>query len=236
MPPRQPWRSAHEKDYAWLGQAVTRHYQGDESQLKELIGGVVQAFAGMTVEDYAAAAEAFLRDGRHPMLERRYCDCGYRPMVELLAYLEANGFTNYIASAGDRDFMRPVTREMYGIPPERVVGSSNALRYQETDEGGSVVYLDQPDYFDDGPAKPVRLWSRIGSRPIVAVGNSNGDIPMLRYTSHQSRPSLNLLVNHDDGDREFAYASGAEEALSQAAQHGWPVISIKNDWAEVFAT
>jgi hypothetical protein len=156
-------------------------------------------------------------------------------MIELLRYLEANGFTNYIASGGDRDFMRPITQEIYGIPPERVVGSSNALRYVEDDHGGSVVYQAEPDVFDDGPTKPVRIWSRVGRRPILAVGNSNGDVPMLRFAGGPSRPALRLLVLHDDPEREFDYVAGAEEALEHAESAGWTVVSVKDDWASVFA-
>ena len=150
------------------------------------MAGIVHAFAGMSVEDYAAAAEEFLR-GRHSALDRGYRDCAYLPMIELLRFLEANGFTTFIASGGDRDFMRPVTEEIYGIPAERVIGSSNALSYQEDEHGGTLVYLAQPDVFDDGPTKPVRIWSRVGRRPIVAGGNSNGDIPMLRYAGGPAR-------------------------------------------------
>jgi FMN phosphatase YigB (HAD superfamily) len=126
---RQPWKAAHEQDHAWLGDVMTKHYHGDDSDVKVLIGGIIRAFAGMTVEEYGEAAEAFL-EGRHPTLDRRFRECGYAPMIELLRYLEANGFTNYIASGGDRDFMRPITGQVYGIPPERVIGSSNALTYQ----------------------------------------------------------------------------------------------------------
>ena len=156
-------------------------------------------------------------------------------MVELLRYLAANGFTCYIASGGDRDFMRTVTEDIYGIPPERVIGTSSALRYRENDQGGDVVYRAHPDVFDDGPAKPVRIWSRIGRRPLIAVGNSNGDMPMLDYAGGSSRPTLRLLVLHDDEAREFAYVAGAEQALERARSHGWTVVSIKNDWASVFA-
>jgi hypothetical protein len=156
-------------------------------------------------------------------------------MIELLRYLEANGFTSFIVSGGDRDFMRPVTHEIYGIPSERVVGSSNALSYQEDDNGGSVVYLAELDVFDDGPVKPVRIWSRIGRRPILAGGNSNGDIPMLRYVGGPSRPGLRLLLLHDDEEREFDYTSGAEKSLELADSEGWTVVSIKNDWSAVFA-
>lgn len=111
--------------------------------------------------------------------------------------------------------MRPITEEIYGIPSECVIGSSNALRYQEDEHGGSVVYLDKPDVFDDGPTKPVRIWSRIGRRPIIAGGNSNGDIPMLHYTGGPSRSGLRLLLLHDDPEREFDYTAGAERSLQR---------------------
>ena len=146
-------------------------------------------------------------------------------MVELLRYLEANGFTTFIASGGDRDFMRPFADDIYGIPPERVIGSSNALRYD--DEAGTLAYLAEPDVFDDGPVKPVRIWSRTGRRPIVAGGNSNGDVPMLRFAGGPD-PALRLLVLHDDAEREFDYTTGAETALERAADEGWTVISMKD--------
>jgi phosphoserine phosphatase len=231
---RQPWKAASERDYAWLGDVITKHYHGDDNDVKVLMGGIVRAFAGMTVDAYAAAADAFLY-GQHPTIGRSYRDCGYLPMIELLRYLEANGFATFIASGGDRDFMRPVTEEIYGIPTERVIGSSNALSYQEDEHGGNLVYLAQPDVFDDGPTKPVRIWSRIGRRPVIAGGNSNGDIPMLHYAGSPTRQCLRLLVLHDDPEREFDYTAGAERSLDRGASDGWTVVSIKNDWATVFA-
>jgi phosphoserine phosphatase len=229
----QPWRAAREGDHAWLGGAITKHYAGDDSDVKVLMAGILQAFAGQSVEEYADAAGAFLRGGKHPTLDRTFHACGYVPMIELLAYLEANGFTNYIASGGDRDFMRPVTEEIYGIPSERVIGSSNALRYLEDENGGTIAYAAEPDVFDDGPVKPVRIWSRIGKRPILAGGNSNGDVPMLRYAGG-SRPALRLLVLHDDEEREFAYTAGAEDALANADRDGIIVVSMRDDWGSVF--
>jgi len=232
---RQPWRTAHENDHAWLGDVMTKHYDGDDSGLKVLLGGILQAFAGWSVDEYADAAAVFLDQGKHPGLGRSFRECAYLPMVELLAYLEANGFTSYIASGGDRDFMRPIAMPMYGIPFERVIGSSNALRYEEDEGGGKVVYLAEPDVFDDGPVKPVRIWSRIGRRPLLAAGNSNGDVPMLRFAGGPSRPALRLLLLHDDDEREFAYTAGAERALEAAAANDWTVVSVKRDWASVFA-
>jgi haloacid dehalogenase-like hydrolase len=230
---RQPWKAAYERDYAWLGEVITKHYHGDDSDVKVLMGGILRAFGGMTVETYEQIASEFL-SGPHPTLSRSYRECGYLPMIELLGYLETNGFTSFIASGGDRDFMRPVTEEIYGIPAERVIGSSNALSYQEDETGGTLVYLEKPDVFDDGPTKPVRIWSRVGRRPIVAGGNSNGDIPMLHYSRGPTGQGLRLLLLHDDPEREFDYTAGAEQSLERAKTDGWTVVSIKDDWAAVF--
>ena len=164
----------------------------------------------------------------------RLLECAYAPMVELLRYLEANGFSNYIASGGGRDFMRPISDELYGIPRDRVIGSSTALEYVDEGIGGSIMRKAEADYLDDGPQKPVRIWSRIGRRPILAAGNSNGDIQMLDFTQHADRPSLRLLVLHDDAEREFDYTAGAEEALERARAESWTVVSVANDWATVF--
>ena len=232
---KQPWKAAHEKDYGWLGGVITKHYNGDDTDVKVLMGGILRAFGGMTVEDYVAASGEFVRSTAHPTLGRPLCECAYTPMIELLRYLEANGFTTLIASGGDRDFMRSISDEIYGIPPERVIGSSNGLGYVENEHGGHVVYKEEPDYFDDGPAKPVRIWSRVGRRPLIAVGNSNGDVPMLRFVESTARPGLRLLLLHDDAAREFDYTAGAETALQRASEHDWTVVSIARDWSRVFA-
>jgi phosphoserine phosphatase len=231
---RQPWKAAYDKDYGWLGDLVTRHYLGDDRELPVLAAGVLQAFAGITVEDFEAQADTFLRTAQHPTLGRGYLACAYRPMVELLAYLEANGFRNYIASGGGRDFMRPISQEVYGIPRQRVIGSSIALAYEPDGHGGRIVRKPEADVLDDGPEKPVRIWSRVGRRPILAAGNSNGDLPMLAFTEQPGRPALRLLLLHDDPEREFHYVTGAERVLEQAEAQGWTVVSIKNDWATVF--
>ena len=231
----QPWRAAHERDYAWLSGVMDKHYTGDDTDLRVLMGGILRAYSGLTVDAFADAAAAFLDAAPHPTLGRRLRDCAYVPMVELLRYLESHGFTCFIASGGSRDFMRPVTGELYGIPPERVVGSSFGLVYTDDEHGGALAYLAEPDVFDDGPVKPVRIWSRIGRRPIVAAGNSNGDVPMLRFAGGKGRPALRLLVLHDDPEREFDYVAGAETALERARDEGWTVVSVKDDWATVFA-
>jgi hypothetical protein len=155
-------------------------------------------------------------------------------MVELLRYLEANGFSNYIASGGGRDYMRPISPDMYGIPRERVIGSSSTFAYTSNGHGGTITHNPEADYLDDGPEKPVRIWNRVGRRPLLAAGNSNGDVPMLEYTDHPDKATLRLLILHDDTEREFDYTTGAETALHQAAADGWTIVSIKNDWHTVF--
>ena len=130
--------------------------------------------------------------------------------------------------------MRPISQELYGVPRQRVIGSSTTLTWEPDEQGGRIVRKPEMDVLDDGPAKPVRIWSRVGRRPILAAGNSNGDIPMLRFAGGPSRPGLGLLVLHDDPEREFDYTSGAEQALEQARGNGWTLISINDDWAAVF--
>jgi len=231
---RQPWKAAAERDRAWFDAVMQAHYAGDDSQLKVFAGGVLSAYDGMSVEEFEARAERFLRSADHPTLGRTYLACTYRPMVELLGYLTAHGFTTYIASGGGRDFMRPVSDELYGVPRERVIGSTVSLAYTADAHGGTITHTPVPDYLDDGPQKPVRIWSRIGRRPLLAAGNSNGDSAMLDFARHADSPFLRLLVLHDDADREFAYTSGAESALEQARRDRWTVVSMKDDWATVF--
>ena len=232
---QEPYKAAVAGDLRWFGGAITKHYQGDDSDMHLLMGGVIAAYAGVEVEAYSADAGAFVTKGQHPTLGRTFATCTYAPMVELLRYLEANDFTVYIASGGDRDFMRAFTHDLYGIPAERVVGSSNALQFVDDETGSSIVYLAQPDVFDDGPVKPIRIWSRTGRRPLLVAGNANGDIPALRFAGGPERPALRIVVRHDDAEREFDYTAGAESVLDMAGTHGWTVASVRYDWATVFA-
>jgi phosphoglycolate phosphatase-like HAD superfamily hydrolase len=230
---RQPWKAAYERDYGWLGAVVAQHYAGDETNVRTLAGGILAAYDGLGVEDFEALAETFLRGTRHPTLDRPYLGCVYAPMVELLAYLSAHGFSTYIVSGGGRDFMRPISQDVYGIPRERVIGSASVLGYAPDEHGGRITHTGELDYLDDGPQKPIRIWSRIGRRPLLAGGNANGDIPMLDFT-RQERPTLRLLVNHDDAEREMAYTDGAERALERAADEHWTVVSMRDDWTRVW--
>jgi phosphoserine phosphatase len=231
---RQPWKAVAEHDVAWFGNLMTEHYAGDDTNVRLLAGGILAAYAGISVEDFESQSDAFMRSGQHPTLGRGYIECAYAPMVELLAYLESNGFSNYIVSGGGRDFMRPISQDMYRIPRERVIGSSSTFAYTSVNGVGTITHNPEADYLDDGPEKPVRIWNRTGRRPLLAAGNSNGDVPMLEFTGHADKPTLRLLVLHDDSEREFDYVDGAVEALERAQTDGWTVVSMKNDWTTIF--
>jgi phosphoserine phosphatase len=227
---KQPYKAAYERDSRWMGAAMVKHYHGDDADLGLLKKAVTSAFDAVEVEQYDHAVRAFFAEADHPTLERPYRTCGFAPMVDLLDHLTAHGFTVYIASGGDRDFMRPVAQDLYGVPPERVIGSALGIDYRD----GDLLYRAEMDFFDDGPEKPVRIWSRIGRRPVVAIGNANGDLPMLEFAGGR-HPALRLVVRHDDAEREFDDPSGAEDLLARAASDGWTVISMKDDWERVFA-
>lgn len=231
---RQPWKAAYDKDSHWFSEVITQHYAGDDTQLKTVMEGISASFADMSVEDFEQRAAAFLATASHPTLGRRLRDTAYVPMVELLHYLADNGFTNYMVSGSGADFMRPVSQELFGIPPERVLGSATALAWSPGPEGGAIVRKPSLALLDDGPQKPLQIWGHVGRRPLLAAGNSNGDLPMLEFAHRSDGGTLRLLVDHDDADREFAYASGAEKALDEAAKRGWTVVSMKNDFATMF--
>lgn len=231
---RQPYKSAYEQDVSWLDQAFIKHYQGDDSDIAIIMKELPIAFEGLSIDQYLADVRAFFETATHPTLKKPYAQLGYLPMIQLLRYLEAHGFQTYIASGGERDFMRGIAHDLYGIPPERIIGSSLKLEFKEREDSVDVLYKGEIEFFDDGIEKPIRIWSRIGRRPALVGGNSNGDIAMMRFANISTRKSLRLLVHHDDAQREFAYDGGAEDALTRAAARGWTVISMKDDWNQIF--
>ncbi|KJQ53191.1 HAD family hydrolase [Microbacterium sp. SA39] len=230
---RQPYRAATSGDLAWLGTAIDKHYRGDDSDLNIILQALGGLTDGVSVESYAESVTEFFGSAKHPTSGRPYSEAVYQPMVELLRYLEQNGFTCYIVSGGERDFMRPMTQGNYGIPPERVIGSAFGLSYDA--ENAVVRYAPSLAFFDDGPEKPVRIWSRIGRRPLFAAGNSNGDMPMLDFARRGPRQGFALLVHHDDDARGDApYDAGAEKALAAASENEYTVVSVRDDWETVF--
>ena len=231
---RQPWQAAWERDFAWFGDAMTQHYLGEDSAMRVVLSGILALSDGQAVEQVESDARAFVDNERHPTLGLAYRDCVYQPMLELLRYLDHHAFRSYIVSGGGRDFMRGFAEDLYGIPRERVIGSAVAYRYVEDEHGGAIVQRADLDVINDGPDKAVQIWNVVGRRPILAAGNSNGDLEMLAFAGGPSLPALRLLVVHDDAKREFAYSAGAEKALGALQSQGWTAVSIQRDWRQVF--
>jgi phosphoglycolate phosphatase-like HAD superfamily hydrolase len=214
---RQPYKAVVEGDREWLASAY--------DHVVELLAGVGDAFSGITTNDFEAQVADFFRTASHPTLGLPYTQLAYRPMRELLKYLQANEFRVFICSGGGRDFVRVVSEDLYGIPREQVIGSSALVEYR----GGELLRtagFEQP--LDDGPGKPVHIWARTGRRPLLAGGNADGDIDML------SQARFALLVRHDDAEREFAYDTGSENALELAKRRDWTVASMASDFLTVF--
>ena len=231
---RQPWRAAYHKDYGWLGGAITRYYQGDDSDVQLVLGAILALADGRAVEEVEAEAAAFVARERHATLGRTYAAVVYQPMIELLRFLEGHRFTCYIVSGSGREFLRGIAEPLYCIPRERVIGSTVAYAFELRDGVGTIVQRGELDVVDDGPGKPIQIWDVVGRRPILAVGNSNGDLPMLQYAGGLSLPALRVLLLHDDAEREFAYTAGAERALEAARAESWTIISMRDDWRQVF--
>ncbi len=220
----QPYQAILEQDFATL-QTLSA------AQIEELL---FATHAGMTVEEFNAQVQAFLAAATHPRFGVPYTQTVYQPMLELLAYLRAHGFKTFIVSGGGVDFMRAFAEDVYGIPPEQVIGSSLQYQFQQTPAGSALVRQPELVTFDDKAQKPVNIQRAIGRRPILAAGNSDGDLQMLQYTASGGGPFLNLLVVHDDAEREYAYQSGAEEVTAAAAQNSWLAASVQQDFKTVF--
>ena len=206
---------------------------------KRLLPLIAQANSGMTVDEYDRTIRAWLDTARHPKFNRPYTDLVFQPQVELLNYLRANGFKTYIVSGGTIEFMRPWSERVYGIPPEQVVGSTQTVTYEVRNGQPTLLRGPRLEFINDGAGKPVGIYRQIGRRPILAVGNSDGDLQMLQYTMAGTGQRLAVLVHHDDAEREFAYdrKSGIgklDKALDEAVTRGWTVISMKQDWARIY--
>ena len=218
---------------------------GDRKALAEqgkngLLTLVAAAHSGMTTDEFAKSVADWLATARHPRFHRPYNELIYQPMVELLAYLRANGFKTFIVSGGGVDFMRVWVEEAYGIPPEQVVGSSGVTQYRLDAAGKpSLLKTAKVQFIDDGPGKPVGINMMIGRRPIFAFGNSDGDQQMLQWTMAGSGARFAGIVHHTDAAREYAYDRPSkigqlDKALDEAAAKGWSVVDMKRDWRTVF--
>jgi phosphoglycolate phosphatase-like HAD superfamily hydrolase len=207
---------------------------------KPVLELLVQANSGMTVAEYDKTIRDWLATARHPKYKRPYTDLVYKPQQELLAYLRANGFRTFIVSGGSVEFMRPWAESAYGIPPEQVVGSQQEVKFDMKDGKPVLTREAKFAFVDDGPGKPVGIYRHIGKRPILAFGNSDGDLQMLQVTAAGEGRRLALIVHHDDADREFAYDRDShigklDKAWDEARARNWVVVSMRSDWKKVFA-
>jgi len=236
MAPKHPeWQDEAPFKYV-LQDSMQKVLSGGEHALLELI---MATHAGMTTEEFAQTVREWLRSARHPRFDRPYTDIVYQPMLELLRFLRSNGFKTFVVSGGGIDFMRPWTEEVYGIPPEQVVGSSIKTVFEMRPEGPVLVRQPQVDFIDDKAGKPVGIHKFIGRRPLAACGNSDGDLQMLQWTTAGAGPRFALLLHHTDGEREWAYdrqspVGRLDEALDEAETHGWTVVDMKRDWKIVY--
>lgn len=236
LAPQHPEWKTKEPFASLLKGDLQRALAGGEKLLVEL---VMATHAGMTTEEFEALVKGWMTTARHPRFQRPYTDLVYQPMLELLAYLRANGFKTYIASAGGVEFMRAVSEQVYAIPPEQVVGSSIKTRFAWRNGKPALVRLPELDFIDEKEGKPVGIHKFIGRRPLLAIGNSDGDLQMLQWTSAGTGLRFLALVHHTDGEREWAYDRESpfgklDKGLDEARDKVWTVIDMKKDWSRVF--
>jgi phosphoglycolate phosphatase-like HAD superfamily hydrolase len=236
LPQHPEWK--HEEPFASL-------LKGDMKAVaatgeKEIVKLMAATHAGMTTDEFSQIVTQWITTARHPKTGRPFNEMIYQPMVELLAYLRANGFKTFIVSGGGIEFMRPWVEKAYGIPPDQVVGSSAKLSFELRDGKPVIVKLPELDFVNDKAGKPVGIQKFIGRRPIATFGNSDGDQQMLEWTAAGSGARFALIVHHDDAEREWAYdrksdVGKLDKALDEANAKGWTIVSMKDDWKRVFA-
>jgi hypothetical protein len=226
---KQPFKAVLDGDMKALAES-------GEHGLMELI---MVTHAGMTSDEFSKIVTDWLATARHPRFKRPYTELVYQPMLEVLAYLRANGFKTYIVSGGGIEFMRPWSDRVYGVPPEQVVGSSIKTRFETRQGRPDLFRLPEINFIDDKAGKPVGINQFIGRRPIAAFGNSDGDLEMLQWTTMSGGRRFGLIVHHTDAEREYAYDRDTsygrlDKALDAAAVNKWTVADMKNDWKVIF--
>ena len=234
--------------YAQLMFALDRAAElGHPTSLEKLHAGGMAALtdllklthAGITTGEFAAVCRSWLASSRHPRFGRPYPATVYQPMLELLSLLDRNGFSCWIFSGGGTDFMRTWATDVYGLPPHRVIGSVGETEFRDGADGPELVKTAAIQTINDGPQKPSSIHRHVGQRPILAAGNTDGDLAMLQWTAASPHRTLELFVHHTDGDREYAYerdpilGSGTEQIHAAATKHNWTVIDMAADWSAV---
>ena len=236
LAPQHPEWKDKEPFASLLKGDVKNALAGGEHAILEI---VMETHAGTTTEEFETIVKEWIATARHPTTKRPYTEMVYQPMLELLAYLRANDFKTFIVSGGGIEFMRPWTEEVYGIPPEQVVGSSIKTKLEMQDGKPVLVRLPELDFMDDKQGKPIGINSHIGRRPIAAFGNSDGDLQMLQWTTAGEGPRFALYVHHTDAEREWAYDRDSsigrlDKGLDEAMAKGWTLVDMKQDWKIIY--
>lgn len=236
LAPQRPQWQTQEPFASVLRGDVKAAMSAGEPALVEM---VMATHAGMTTDEFSAIVAGWLATAKHPVLKRPFTSLVYQPMVELLAYLRAREFKTFIVSGGGIEFMRVCAEQLYGVPSQQVIGSSNKTEFAWRDGQPVILRLPELHFFNDKAGKPAAIQHYIGKRPIAAFGNSDGDLQMLQWTSTGPGVTLGLIVRHTDAEREFAYdeagMSSLKQALLEAEKRGWGVVDMKRDWKRVFA-
>lgn len=206
---------------------------------KGIVEIVTATHAGMTTDEFSKIVSNWLAKARHPQWKRPYVECVYLPMLELLTYLRANGFQTYIVSGGGAEFIRVFAEKTYGVTPQRVIGSTLKTRLEIHDGTPTIMRLPELNFLCDGSGKPVEIHRVIGSRPVMAFGNSDGDVEMLEYATTGAGPRFAGIIHHTDSERETAYdkfsiVGRLDRGLKQAAQRNWTIVNMKTDWKQIF--
>ena len=237
LAPQHPEWKTQEPFASILKGNVKAALAGGERALGQLF---MATHAGMTSEEFEQSVRDWIATAKHPKTGRLLTDMVYQPMLELLAYLRANGFKTFVVTGGGIEFVRPWSERVYGIPPEQVIGSSIKTKFELRDGKPVLARLPELNFMDDGPGKPVGIQMHIGRRPLAAFGNSDGDLQMLQWTAAGAGPRFCLYVHHTDADREWAYDRASnigrlDKGLDEAQAKGWTVVDMKADWKSVFA-
>ena len=227
---RQPYKAVLEGDKSFLVDDVANNHGKTVMEL------IVATHTGMPIEDFNRSVKEFLDTSLHPKYDQKDTETIYQPMLELLRYLRANGFKTYICSGGGLDFMRVFAEDTYGVVPENVIGSFAMNTFEQVDGKWTIIKDKQNLFVNDGFTKPAGIDQKIGRIPIFVAGNvrSGGDIGQLTYSHTNALPNFQMLINHDDDVREFAYAENDNASLNAAQKGGWQVVSMKKDWKRIF--
>ena len=206
---------------------------------KSLLEMAMATHAGMTTEEFEKIVNDWITTATHPKTGKRYTEMVYQPMLEVLTYLRDRRFKTFIVSGGGIEFMRPWAERVYGVPPEQVIGSSIKTQFEMRDGQPVIVRLPELNFIDDKAGKPVGIQQHIGRRPVIAVGNSDGDFEMLEWTTSGNGPRFGLIVHHTDADREWAYDRESHigrlaHGLDEGPNRGWTIVSMKDDWKTIF--